>query len=124
MHICEVQLVHSQLYTVRKNMGAHKTYSVFRAALELLEREVLALWGRLADAEARLESSMHVAALMGRVSDRSRPRSRPFCLSGSQGSAPLASTRRENARCVANRTAVPCKTRCGDTQPHKKGCSI
>jgi hypothetical protein len=36
-HICEVQLVHSQLYTVRKNMGAHKTYSTFRAALELCE---------------------------------------------------------------------------------------
>jgi hypothetical protein len=36
-HICELQLVHTQLYTVRKNMGAHATYSVFRAALELLE---------------------------------------------------------------------------------------
>ena len=37
VHICEVQLVHGQLFTVRKNMGAHKTYSIFRAALELLE---------------------------------------------------------------------------------------
>jgi hypothetical protein len=37
VHICEVQLVHSQMFTMRKNMGAHKTYSVFRAALELLE---------------------------------------------------------------------------------------
>ena len=36
-HICEVQLVHSQLYTVRKNMGAHQTYSMFRAALEIME---------------------------------------------------------------------------------------
>jgi hypothetical protein len=37
-HICEVQLVHKQLYTVRKEMGAHKTYSIFRAALELCEK--------------------------------------------------------------------------------------
>jgi hypothetical protein len=37
VHVCEVQLVHSQMFTMRKNMGAHKTYSVFRAALELLE---------------------------------------------------------------------------------------
>ena len=36
-HVCEVQLVHSQLYTIRKNMGAHATYAIFRAALELLE---------------------------------------------------------------------------------------
>ena len=36
-HICELQLVHSQMYTVRKEMGAHKTHSTFRAALELLE---------------------------------------------------------------------------------------
>ena len=35
--LCELQLVHTQLYTVRKNMGAHGTYAVFRAALELLE---------------------------------------------------------------------------------------
>jgi hypothetical protein len=36
-HICELQLVHSQMYTVRKEMGAHATYSTFRAALELME---------------------------------------------------------------------------------------
>jgi len=36
-HICEVQLVHTRLLTIRKNMGAHKSYSVFRAALELCE---------------------------------------------------------------------------------------
>ncbi len=36
-HICELQLMHTQLYTVRKNMGAHKSYSIFRAALELCE---------------------------------------------------------------------------------------
>ena len=35
-HICELQLVHTQLYTIRKNMGAHATYAVFRAAMELL----------------------------------------------------------------------------------------
>ena len=37
-HICEIQLVHAQLYNVRKNMGAHKNYNEFRAALELLEK--------------------------------------------------------------------------------------
>jgi hypothetical protein len=36
-HVCEVQLVHSQLYMIRKNMGAHATCAIFRAALELLE---------------------------------------------------------------------------------------
>ena len=37
-HICEIQIVHAQLYSVRKNMGAHKTYNDFRAALELCEK--------------------------------------------------------------------------------------
>jgi hypothetical protein len=37
-HICEIQLVHAQLYSVRKNMGAHKSYNDFRAALELCEK--------------------------------------------------------------------------------------
>jgi hypothetical protein len=37
-HICEVQLVHSQLYGVRKHMGAHKTHGDFRAAKELCEK--------------------------------------------------------------------------------------
>jgi hypothetical protein len=36
-HIFELQLVHMQLHNVRKNMGAHATYAVFRAALELLK---------------------------------------------------------------------------------------
>jgi len=35
-HICEVQLVHTQLYNVRTKMGAHRSYAVFRATLELL----------------------------------------------------------------------------------------
>ena len=38
LHICEVQLVHTELYSVRKNMGAHGTYNVFRAALGLCEK--------------------------------------------------------------------------------------
>jgi hypothetical protein len=38
MHVCEVQLVHAELYGVRKNMGAHETYNEFRAALELCEK--------------------------------------------------------------------------------------
>lgn len=37
-HICEIQIVHAQLYSIRKNMGAHKTYNDFRAALELYEK--------------------------------------------------------------------------------------
>jgi len=36
-HICELQLVHTQLFTVRKKMGAHQSYGIFRAALELCE---------------------------------------------------------------------------------------
>ena len=36
-HICELQLVHGQLYNVRKKMGAHETYKDFRAAAELCE---------------------------------------------------------------------------------------
>jgi hypothetical protein len=37
-HICEIQLVHAHLYSVRKNMGAHQGYNEFRAALELCEK--------------------------------------------------------------------------------------
>lgn len=36
-HICEVQLVHENMMTVRKEHGAHEGYTVFRCALELLE---------------------------------------------------------------------------------------
>jgi hypothetical protein len=36
-HICEVQLVHSQLFRMRKNMGAHHSYGIFRGAMEILE---------------------------------------------------------------------------------------
>jgi hypothetical protein len=35
-HICELQLVHSLLNNVRKGMGAHKTYSQYRSAEELM----------------------------------------------------------------------------------------
>jgi DNA anti-recombination protein RmuC len=37
-HVCEIQLVHAELYSVRKNMGAHRSYNEFRAALELCEK--------------------------------------------------------------------------------------
>ena len=36
--MCEIQLVHAELYSVRKNMGAHGSYNEFRAALELCEK--------------------------------------------------------------------------------------
>jgi hypothetical protein len=36
-HVCELQLVHSKMMLVRKNMGAHSSYSFFRTANELLE---------------------------------------------------------------------------------------
>jgi hypothetical protein len=36
--VCEIQLVHAELYSVRKNMGAHGSYNEFRAALELCEK--------------------------------------------------------------------------------------
>jgi hypothetical protein len=34
-HICEVQIVHTRLYAVKRELGAHKAYLVFRSALEL-----------------------------------------------------------------------------------------
>jgi len=36
-HICELQLCHKALMTVRKNMGAQDEYARFRSAVELLE---------------------------------------------------------------------------------------
>merc|ERR1719506_1385538 len=35
--IAEVQIVHKQLYTVRKQLGAHTSYAIYRAAIEFLE---------------------------------------------------------------------------------------
>ncbi len=37
-HVCEIQLVHAELYSVRTNMGTHRSYNEFRAALELCEK--------------------------------------------------------------------------------------
>ena len=37
-HVCEIQLMHAELYSVRKNMGSHRSYQEFRAALELCEK--------------------------------------------------------------------------------------
>merc|ERR1711964_96439 len=37
LHVCELQFVHTKLMIVRKQMGAHHEYSIFRAANELLE---------------------------------------------------------------------------------------
>merc|ERR1711939_1162909 len=36
-HVCELQLCHKDMMTVRKQMGAHHEYAEFRSALELLE---------------------------------------------------------------------------------------
>ena len=36
-HICEIQLVHEFLMCIRKNMGAHQNYGLFRSAQEGLE---------------------------------------------------------------------------------------
>eukprot|EP00039_Didymoeca_costata_P022557 m.346949 g.346949 ORF g.346949 m.346949 type:complete len:329 (+) comp30824_c0_seq1:617-1603(+) len=36
-HICEIQLVHSQLMAVRKQLDAHVAYNQFKAARDLLE---------------------------------------------------------------------------------------
>ena len=36
-HVCELQFVHTKLMIVRKQMGAHHEYGIFRAANELLE---------------------------------------------------------------------------------------
>jgi hypothetical protein len=43
-HVCEVQLVHTKLFLVRKNTGAHESYSFFRSALELLEATDTSAW--------------------------------------------------------------------------------
>ena len=36
-HVCEVQLVHNRMWTVRKEQGAHHGYAQARTAAELLE---------------------------------------------------------------------------------------
>ena len=36
-HVCEVQFVHAHMSLVRRQMGAHHSYSKFRSAMELLE---------------------------------------------------------------------------------------
>jgi hypothetical protein len=36
-HICEIQLVHEQMMSVRSEMDAHRAYGVYRSAFELLE---------------------------------------------------------------------------------------
>jgi hypothetical protein len=38
-HVCEAQFVHKSLYAVRKLMGGHDEYIVYRSAAELLEVE-------------------------------------------------------------------------------------
>jgi hypothetical protein len=38
---CEIQFVHGQLMTIRQDMGAHKIYSKFRIASEMLELQAL-----------------------------------------------------------------------------------
>jgi hypothetical protein len=58
MHVCEIQMVHEQLVLVRKQWGAHKSYSLFRAALELLEAtENDELIQKIEDEEAAKEAS-------------------------------------------------------------------
>jgi hypothetical protein len=36
-HVCEVQFVHTNLLLIRKGMGGHDEYAVYRSAVELLE---------------------------------------------------------------------------------------
>ena len=36
-HVCEIQFVHQSLLAVRKGMGGHAEYAVYRSAAELLE---------------------------------------------------------------------------------------
>lgn len=36
-HVCELQIMHAKMMTIRSDMGAHKDYAVFRGAVELLE---------------------------------------------------------------------------------------
>ena len=50
-HICEIQLVHKRMATVRREMGGHEGYSSFRAAEELLEEAVAADGGQAMEME-------------------------------------------------------------------------
>ncbi|KAK7234061.1 hypothetical protein SO694_00146059 [Aureococcus anophagefferens] len=36
-HICELQLIHNDMLMVRKDWGAHESYSIFRTSIQLLE---------------------------------------------------------------------------------------
>jgi len=36
-HVCELQVMHSKMMTIRADMGAHHDYAVFRGAVEVLE---------------------------------------------------------------------------------------
>merc|ERR1712151_806497 len=53
LHICEIQFVHCMLMRVRADMGAHRDYSTYRAAIELLE------WYDLCDASVMTEARGH-----------------------------------------------------------------
>ncbi|KAH8073121.1 hypothetical protein JL721_3100 [Aureococcus anophagefferens] len=36
-HLCELQLIHNDMLMVRKDWGAHESYSIFRTSIQLLE---------------------------------------------------------------------------------------
>ena len=65
-HVCEVQLVHTDMMRVRKQMGAHKGYSAFRCALELLEATGYA--NLIAAIEAKSDPEDCVVAMHGSAS--------------------------------------------------------
>ena len=63
-HICEIQIVHSSLLAVRKNMKGHDDYAVSRSASELVDVEVAER--RAAEAEAaKVEGKEAEAARCG-----------------------------------------------------------
>jgi len=57
-HVCELQIMHKKMMTIRADMGAHHDYAQFRGAVELLEKHgvdwqkrITAMEGDLADVD-------------------------------------------------------------------------
>ena len=57
--VCEVQIVHQQLLTVRSELGAHHSYGTYRSAGELLEW--LGVEGLLGDRQAQKRAVLKAA---------------------------------------------------------------
>eukprot|EP00927_Polykrikos_kofoidii_P039339 TRINITY_DN33745_c0_g1_i1.p1 TRINITY_DN33745_c0_g1~~TRINITY_DN33745_c0_g1_i1.p1 ORF type:complete len:980 (+),score=208.29 TRINITY_DN33745_c0_g1_i1:118-3057(+) len=67
-HVCELQVMHKQMMTIRADMGAHKDYGQFRGALEILDFHGVD-WQKLAkDGEPEEGGEGGAAGLAGSLS--------------------------------------------------------